>query len=191
MLSTDKRKGSQSQSSKNASPSEKHAPQVMSGSHLLDPFTGGFSYPPVRFGHGQVSPGGQMPREGGQQPFLMGHPFCSHYAGYYGMSQPSLVPIPPYNFTMPSPPAPAVPGQPVEKQSPLSSPIAVKEREATVSPASSPAESQVPTFQPETSRGVAESPKEQKLDELDVSSSSSSSTSSSSTSSPAVKRELD
>lgn len=166
----------------------------MSGSNLFDPFTGHFSYPPVRPSHGQVSPGGQVPYEGGQQPFFMGNPFYAHYGGYYGMGQPSFMPIPPYNFTMPSPPAPAVPSQPVENQSPLSSPVAIKEREASVSPVSSPVESQAPAFQPETSRPMAKSPKEQKLDELDVSTSSSSSTSSSftsSTSSPAPKRELD
>lgn len=163
----------------------------MSGSNLFDPFTGNFSYPPVRPSHGQISPGGHVLRDGCQQPFFMGNPFYGHYAGYYGMGHPGFMPIPPYNFTLPSPPAPAVPGQPAEKQSPLSSPLAVKEREASVSPVSSPVESQVPAFQPETSRPVADTPKEQELDELDVSTGSSSSTSSSSTSSPSVKRELD
>lgn len=163
---------------------------MMSEGNLFDPFGGHFSHPPIRPSHGQVSPGGQVPREGGQQPFVMGNPFYSHYAGYYGMSQPGFMPIPPYNF-MPSPPAPAVPMQSIEKQSPLSSPTAIKEREVSVSLASSPIESQIPAFQPETSRLMAESPEEQKLDELDVSTSSSSSASSPSTSSPAPKRELD
>ncbi|PNP37887.1 hypothetical protein TGAMA5MH_10228 [Trichoderma gamsii] len=161
-------KRTEPQGSKNASPIEKQTQQMMSEGNIFDPFAGHFSYPPVRPSHGQVSPGGQVPREGGQQPFLLENPFYSQYAAYYGMSQPGFMPIPPHSFTMPSPPAPAVPMQSVEKQSPLSSPIAIKEREVSVSPASSPIESQIPEFQPETSRLIAESPREQKLDELDA-----------------------
>ncbi|KAK6447390.1 hypothetical protein FP744_10003640 [Trichoderma asperellum] len=161
-------KGTEPLSSKNLSPMENQTQQNMSGSNLFDPFTGNFSYPPVRSSHGQISPGGQVLREGSQQPFFMGNPFYPHYAGYYGMGHPGFMPIPPYNFTMPSPPAPAAPSQPADKNSPLSSPIAVKEREASVSPVSSPVESQVPAFQPETSRPVADSPEEQELDELDA-----------------------
>ncbi|UKZ86099.1 uncharacterized protein TrAFT101_001939 [Trichoderma asperellum] len=161
-------KGTEPLSTKNLSPIDKQTQQNMSGSNLFDPFTGNFSYPPVRPSHGQISPGGHVLRDGCQQPFFMGNPFYGHYAGYYGMGHPGFMPIPPYNFTLPSPPAPAVPGQPAEKQSPLSSPLAVKEREASVSPVSSPVESQVPAFQPETSRPVADTPKEQELDELDA-----------------------
>ncbi|KAL7902526.1 hypothetical protein HDV63DRAFT_399592 [Trichoderma sp. SZMC 28014] len=158
----------QPQDSNNASPTEKQTQQMMGEGNLFDPFAGHFSYPPVRPSHGQVSPGGQVSRESGQQPFLMGNPFYSHYTGYYGMSQPGFMPIPPYNLSMPSPPAPSVPMQSVEKQSPMSSPVAIKEGEGSVSPASSPIESQVPAFQPETSRPMAESPKGQKLDEFDA-----------------------
>ncbi|KAM0465159.1 hypothetical protein ACHAPV_002154 [Trichoderma viride] len=159
--------GTEPQGSKNASPAEKQTQQMMSEGNLFDPFVGHFSYPPVRPSHGQVSPDDRVPREGSQQHFLVGNPFYSPYAGYYGMSQPGSMPIPPYNFTMPSPPAPGVPMQSVEKHSPLSSPVAIKERETSVSPASSPIESQIPAFQPETSRPMAESPIGQKLDEFD------------------------
>jgi hypothetical protein len=73
----------------------------------------------------------------------------------------------------------------VEKQAHMSSPIAIKNRETSVSPVSSPIEGQLHTMQSETLQPVAESPEERELDELSVSTSSSSSTS------PTVKGELD
>ncbi|KAM0250894.1 hypothetical protein ACHAQJ_008428 [Trichoderma viride] len=182
--------GFQPLGSKNFFPFEKQTHQMMSGGNLLDPFTGKFPHPSVKSGHGQVSPGGQTPLERGQQPYFMGHPFYPQHAGYYGMNQASFMPPNPYGFTMPSPPAPAVPSQPVDNQTPASSPTAIKNREISASPVSSPIEGQVQTLQPDMLQPVVESPEEQKLDELTVSTSSSSSTSSS-TSSPTVKRELD
>ncbi|KAL7922972.1 hypothetical protein ACQKWADRAFT_326309 [Trichoderma austrokoningii] len=151
----------QPQSSSNTSPIEKQAQQMMSGNNLFDPYAGHCSYPPVTPRHGQVNPSGQ-------QSFFMGNPLYAPYAGYYGLGQAGFMPIPPFGFAMPSPPAPAAPVQSVEKPSPSSSPVAVKKREASVSPVSSPVESQVPAVQPETSRPLAETVQEQKPDEFDA-----------------------
>lgn len=154
----------------------------MSGGNLFDAFTGKATHPPVKSGHEQVSPGGQAPLEQGQQPYFLGNPFYPHYAGYYGMNHPSFMPLPPYGFSMPS--TPPAPFQPEEKQNPLSSPIAIKDRGISVSPVSSPIGVQLQTLQPETLQPVVESP-EQHLDELTVSNGTSSTTS------PIIKRELD
>ncbi|KAL7795260.1 hypothetical protein V8C37DRAFT_408910 [Trichoderma ceciliae] len=140
-------------------PIEKQTQQMMSGGNLYDPFTGKLTHPPVKCGHGQVSPGGQAPLEHGQQPYLMGHPFYPHYAGYYGMNHSGFMALPPYGFSMPS--SPPVPCQPAEKQNPLSSPIAIKGRDISSSPVSSLIDGQLQTLQP-----VAESPEEEHLDEL-------------------------
>ncbi|KAH6610235.1 hypothetical protein Trco_000255 [Trichoderma cornu-damae] len=154
----ERKQGFQPLSTKNFLQLEKQTPQMMSGGHLFDPFSGKLAHPPVKPNHGQVSPGGQAPFEQGQQPYFMGQPFHPHYAGYYGMSHAGFMPLPPYGFSMPTPPNP----RPLaEQRNPLSSPITIEDRDVSASPVSSPIGGQLQALQP-----AAESPEQQHLGEL-------------------------
>ncbi|RFU80936.1 hypothetical protein TARUN_1221 [Trichoderma arundinaceum] len=157
--------GLQPLSTKSLLPLEKEAhQQMMSGGHFFDALPGKFTHPPVKPSHGQLSPAGQAPLGQGQQSYFMGHSFYPHYTGYYGMNHPGFMGLPPYGFPMPSPPA--VPCQPAEKQTPLSSPIAIKDRDISASPVSSPIGGHLQTLHPENLQPVVESPEEKPLDEL-------------------------